>query len=442
MLSVRRQTECAANIGPQDDRATWFINLRWLACLFAAGAVLVSKYWLNLLPDSVVVPLWAGIGTLFATNLLYLRLNRSCRDMRSFVLWQMAADLLILTWLLHFSGGLENPLFILYTFHVILAGILLPRRDAFSITTGTALLFLGMVLAEFFHIMEHYTLTVFPHHELGGGVEHASHQWPFVFGFSSAFVLLLFGIFWFTMIVMDRLRESQEKLIRAERLSTLGRLVAYIAHEVNNPIGIISTRMKLARSGSTQHPSFLKETLEIVDRQADRVSQVVKSLLSFSKLDSKPKSLVDLNQAFGEALFIAEGRISRAGIILERHFYQSLPPIKGNYYDLVHVFLNLINNALDAMPSGGNLSVETRMSNGWLESRVSDTGKGIPKENLPRVFDPFFTTKSHDQGTGLGLSISLSLVKSLGGEIKVENINGKGSSFLVRIPIQPHVTSV
>lgn len=424
------------------ENINWFINLRWLALLGVGLAVFLAQHVFHFLPPKITVPLWLGVFSLLTVNTLFAKVKNKIKNTRAFLLWQIAADLAILTYLIHFSGGIENPLCLIYVFHVILAGILVSPRDVYRVASITAALFLLMALGEYFHILPHYTLSLFPHeHALEGSMSHAAHKLPFVLGMSGALLFLLGVTAYFTSTITKHLQESQRQLLQAERLSALGQLVGYIAHEINNPIGIISTRMKLMKSNAQDFmtPAFLKETLDIVERQADRVAQVVKSLLGFFKPLAQPKTLVNLNQALQEALSIAEPRISKTGIVVERSFYPNLPKIHARVNDLVHIFLNLINNATDAMPRGGILRIQTQTSNGFIEASIKDTGEGIPRENINKIFEPFFTTKGEIQGTGLGLPIARSLAKGFGGEILVESLLGKGSTFVVRLPTNNHV---
>ncbi|MBI4055550.1 MAG: hypothetical protein HY402_05385 [Elusimicrobia bacterium] len=425
------------NLGEAGSRLDWFIQMRWLAILGAATAVFLSQHVLQLLPKEVSRPLWLGVAALLATNLAFLKTKARLRSLRAHLLTQLVSDLLILTYLLHFSGGIENPLFMLYAFHVVLAGILLPRKDAFLVTGGAVALFLFLGLGEYSRILEHYRSSLILHAP-GAGPPCPARQFSFVSGISGAFIILLSGIAYFTTAIMQRLRESHQQFLKTEKLSVLGQLVAYIVHEINNPIGIISTRMRLAQSRPMEDlsPEFLKETLQIVDRQAGRVGGIIQTLLGFFKGRAKPKTVVNLNQALLDALFMLEYKILRAGIAVERSLSPSLPAVLGNHNDFVHAFLNLLGNAVDAMPRGGRLKLTTRFSDSQVEVVISDTGEGIPEENFSKIFDPFFTTKPQDRGTGLGLPVSLALVKSCGGEIRVQSQPGSGSSFFVVLPVQ------
>ncbi|MBI4425830.1 MAG: hypothetical protein HY554_19020 [Elusimicrobia bacterium] len=419
------------------EQLSWFVGMRWLAAGLATIMVFASQHVLDLLAVEVTPFLWLGCAALWLSNLAFARSRTEFGDLRSYLLWLVLADLLILTHLLHFSGGLENPLFPLYTFHVIIAGILLPSRDAYGVSAAVGVLFLALAFGEYSRLVPHYAISLFPHELRNGEIHYAAHELPFVLGRTGAFLILLGGTTFFTTTIMERLRASHRQLLHAEKLSALGQLVAYVAHEVNNPIGIISTRMKLARSGEREYgsPEFIQETLEIVDRQADRVGTVVRSLLNLSKPHHQPIAAVDINETLSEALYLISARLAHSGIAVEERLAEGLPGLESRRNDLLHIFLNILNNAIDAMPDGGRLAVSSRRDNGRLVVGFADTGCGIAAGAIDHIFEPLYTTKSRAQGTGLGLSVSLALARSLGGDIRVESVRGKGTTFHVRLPL-------
>lgn len=413
---------------------SWFTRLRWLALAGVTAAVFVSCHALGLLPPEVAPPLWAGVAALLAANILFERRRAGVGDARSFLLCQIAFDIVLLTYFLHFSGGLENPLFFLYVFHVILAGILLAPRDAWAVTGAAVALRLAVGIGEASGLLDHYTLSVFPHFEHEGQVEHAAKELRFVLATSAAFTGLLCGAAFFTTAIMQRLRESQAALLRQERLSTLGRLAAFVAHETANPIGIISARAKLMRARADQATAFFDESLEVIERQAERVIAVMRSLLGYAKPHAGVPARIMLNAALTEALSIAQGRLDATRIRLEKRLAADLPPVRAGSSEVVHVFLNIINNAADAMPHGGLLRVATRRVDGWVEATVSDSGAGIPPGDQDRIFEPFFTTKPPEAGSGLGLPICRSLARACGGDIVLEAGAGRGATFRIRLP--------
>jgi signal transduction histidine kinase len=233
-------------------------------------------------------------------------------------------------------------------------------------------------------------------------------------------------------------RQAMERATRqGERLAALGRLSAGIAHEVNNPIGIISSRIEimLLDAESSPLPGKITEDLRVLHRHAQRVARIAQGLLSFARQSSGERGPVDLNHLVEETLLLIEKQVSKIGITIHRALAPALPPILGDSNALQQVVLNLLTNARDALGSGGVITLETGFVPGRPGSErliVRDTGPGIPPDLLPRIFDPFFTTKP--AGTGLGLSISYGIVRDHKGTIDVESLPGQGTVFILTFP--------
>jgi PAS domain S-box-containing protein len=224
---------------------------------------------------------------------------------------------------------------------------------------------------------------------------------------------------------------------RADKLAALGTLAAGLAHELNNPIGIISSRIEvmLMEGELQQLPPIVLEDLRVLHRHALRVARIARGLLAFARPGHSEEVPVDLNQVVEETLMLAEKHISRAGIKIVRALASGLPPIRGNAGTLQQVCLNLVTNAADAIAGAGEIRIETRVlaaQAGAVQLSVSDTGVGIPAEALPRIFDPFYTTKA--TGTGLGLSVSHGIVRDHGGTIDVHSRPGLGTTFVLTFP--------
>ena len=219
---------------------------------------------------------------------------------------------------------------------------------------------------------------------------------------------------------------------QAEKLASLGTLAAGLAHELNNPIGIISSRAELALldAESRALPEDVAEDLRVIHRHAQRVARIAHGLLSFARHSSGEQGRVDLNRVVDETLLLVEKMIVTDGIALRRALAPNLPPIWGDANALQQVVMNLVTNARDAVKGGGEISVETGLTTdppGGVRLIVSDTGPGISPEILPKIFDPFFTTKA--QGTGLGLSISYGIVREHQGTVDVQSRPGEGTTF-------------
>jgi hypothetical protein len=237
-------------------------------------------------------------------------------------------------------------------------------------------------------------------------------------------------------VILDDITEREElerKLVQADKLSSIGLLAAGVAHEVNTPLAVISTYAQMLAkqvAGDEQKSKLLDK----IARQTFRASEIVNSLLNFSRTSSTAFEDIDLNRVLRETLTLLEHQFQKSSINVESDLETDLPLIRGNAGKLQQVFLNLFINARDAMESGGTLRVTTKPDAVGVQVEVSDSGPGIPRENLARIFDPFFTTKGARKGTGLGLSVSYGIVEEHGGVIEVESKAGEGTVFRLEFP--------
>jgi signal transduction histidine kinase len=232
--------------------------------------------------------------------------------------------------------------------------------------------------------------------------------------------------------VTDR-AELEQRLVQADKLSSIGLLAAGVAHEVNTPLAVISTYAQmLAKQVAEDSQKSL--ILEKIAKQTFRASEIVNSLLNFSRTSSTSFGPVNVNKVIQETLSLLEHQLQKAGVQIETHLDAGLPPIQGNAGKLQQVFLNLFLNARDAMASGGTLEISSYSDGLGTRVEVSDTGHGIAPENLHRIYDPFFTTKGAKKGTGLGLSVTYGIIQEHGGSIEVSNRRGGGATFRVELP--------
>jgi len=231
--------------------------------------------------------------------------------------------------------------------------------------------------------------------------------------------------------------ELQRATRQSEKLAALGTLASGIAHEINNPLGIISSRIEVMLLEAESEPlsQSLVNDLLTVHKHAERVARIAQGLLSFSRQSSTEMVTVDLNRVVEDTILLARGQIEKAGIAIEMTLAPALPSVRGNPNALSQVVLNLLTNARDAMPSGGRMTIVTSPTpdeDAAVEIVVTDTGHGMNAETLSRIFDPFYTTKP--TGTGLGLSIVYGIVHDHGGRITAESTPGEGTRFMVRLP--------
>jgi PAS domain S-box-containing protein len=548
------------------EHLRWFIQMRWVAAGVAIGLIAIAVPITGVLSADYLPQLLICWGALLVANVVFLRVLNRGADFERQVIAQTVVDLVILTGFLNASGGLENPLAIAYLFHVIIAGILLPRRKALGVAIFGAAIFTALVLGEFFDLLPHATILLFPHsHTMVGGhlqIQHAAHDVMFVAGRLLAFVAVMLLTSYFTTLVTERLRQSEADLeaaalramlerrrlegvidsaglgilivgaggtidwmnervtmwlgwsenlindlcphdhrdgsgcvacvaeetlrsgdkneseivlaggtrgthflravaspvrdaeggvvqvvvvvedvtsrkeleaeaLHSGRLSVLGQLAAGIAHEIGNPLSSLHARLQLMKRRS--EPEFQRESLDVLQTQIDRIGRIVRNVSHLAHNRSEGWMSIDVNAVVSEAVSLVRLDARAAGIDFHERLQQSLPPVHGVRDQLLQVCINLLLNAVEAMPEGGTLEAVTLAEGRRVKIGVTDSGAGIDDAVRRRLFEPFFTTKP--RGTGLGLSICYSLVHAHGGTIEVASEPGRGSRFVIDLPV-------
>ena len=233
----------------------------------------------------------------------------------------------------------------------------------------------------------------------------------------------------------DELEARQEQIIHSRKIASLGTLVSGVAHELNNPINNIILTIDSLVGGRKISQERQTAMLQDILNQAIRASSIVKNLLDFSRAESSKVQDIELPRLIEDTIKIAGNQIALSKINVHQRIAPDLPLVRGGRQELQQVLLNLIINAVQAMPAGGDLTVTAYHDpHRWITISVQDTGTGISQEHLPHIFDPFYTTKEVGQGTGLGLSVSYGIISKHGGRITVKSDGGKGCKFTVTIP--------
>lgn len=556
--------------------ARWFILMRWVTVVVALLLVFVTVKITGLLSGEPWWPLTLTIAILAALNVVYMVLLRLNYHLCWLMYTQVYLDLVLLTVLLHYSGGIENPISLLVLFHVIISGVVLRGPQSFIVATVAIALFGMMAVLEWSGTINHYTLQVFPHFEDEEGLHHAAFQPIYVVSRVGlqAVVLMLTAYFvnslterlrfderqlerlagralaerrmlersleststalrvvdrelcclwvnqqwkqWFgvagpegtardvdelptdaclsrvvlrdgrvriieltspktqtnvmtaggtpktyqltaaplhdregkiTQVVemaqdITNQKQAQAQMIRAGKLAAVGELAGQVAHEVNNPIAIINTKARLLLSDPSQSiPEKVRHELEKVVALSDRVAKIARGLLSYCRPSVASRTLVDLRDPIRRAMSLMVHPAKTRGIDIQDGLPSTPLSVNANTDEMEQVFLNLLLNAMDAMPRGGRLSVTAAKEAGTLPGGrpcllidVTDNGLGIEADLCERVFEPFFTTKGPGKGTGLGLSICQGLIRGHGGEIRVASRPGKGTRVSIRLP--------
>jgi len=237
----------------------------------------------------------------------------------------------------------------------------------------------------------------------------------------------------------EQLKErTQQQLMKSERLATLGQLAAGVAHEINNPLGAVVMYTHLSLEDmDAEDPR--RENLEKAVREATRCKDIVKGLLDFARQTEPKIEQADVNASLERTLSLVENQALFQNVRMMKTLSPSLPKIMIDVGQMQQVFTNIILNAAEAMGSEGELTVASRMAldDEYIEIEFTDTGCGIPAENLEKLFDPFFTTKEVGRGTGLGLAISYGIVAKHNGTLEVRSEPGKGATFVIRLPLRP-----
>jgi signal transduction histidine kinase len=243
-------------------------------------------------------------------------------------------------------------------------------------------------------------------------------------------------------IMVDRLRQEEiervdtrELLARTEKMATIGTLAAGIAHEINSPLtGAMHSVGTLARESLS--PQKRDQYLKVAGESLDRIRRAVSQLLDYSTVHATNFSECDLSRIVGSTLELLEYQIRSNGIEVENRLPSLV--LRGDAHKLEQVLVNIVMNAIAAMPSGGRLEFRHADDGPFLTLIIADTGEGIPEKNLGRIFEPFFTTKGNGKGTGLGLAVCRKIVEQHGGKISVTSRTGEGAKFFISLPCSPH----
>jgi two-component system NtrC family sensor kinase len=235
---------------------------------------------------------------------------------------------------------------------------------------------------------------------------------------------------------LEKLKNTQEQLIEAEKLASLGILTAGVAHELNNPLNFIKSGATALEMGLEEQPA-LKEDMaplfEAIEEGIDRATRIVKSLGKFSREDDLPPATCDLHEIIDSCLGMLANQC-QGKIEIVKKYDLAEPFLWAREGQLHQAFLNVLANAVQAVEESGVISIETRLQNEYLEIQITDTGKGITAEDMKHIFDPFFTTKAPGKGTGLGLAITQKIVREHGGDINCQSMPAQGTTFVIRFP--------
>ena len=445
------------------QRAYWLIQLRWIASSAIIYGTLMATSVLGLRLDPV--PLYLiGAAVAMYNSLYIIGLKWSEARPRQKHLWsvrlltdgQIVTDLISLTLLIHFTGGVENPLAFYFIFHVVIASILLSRLETFVQATVACVLYGGLIFGEFMQVIPHVHLLGPAGYDLAG-------DFQFVAIYFAVFASTLYlSAYMATSIVarlprrdLDMLSLSAELERKAQELEdACGNLAELeqmksenlrkISHEIKPPLAAIQGWLNGVLDGVLgEVPARQREVIVRAERRTRELLALVSDMLVLSKArdarlftEREPVNLAKIAERVAAA---AATRAAAVGISLSTRLNPDTPPVSGDATALEQLITHLVSNAVNYTPNGGKIEISVDSIGDVVRLQVADTGIGIPSADLPRIFNEFFRSENarrySEEGTGLGLSIARSIVESHGGEIEATSQVGKGSTFTVTLPV-------
>ncbi len=383
-----------------------------------------------------------------AVDLYYMRWYRNHRQvshdaLRRHVDVQIGVDLIILTAILHYSGGITNPLVLFYFFHAFIAALLHSVRAALIVVAVSVVLVAGLTLLERSGAMRH--------HPLSFGLMDLMSASPLTLGYWLV-VFTVTGVLsvYFVATVLRQLvrREAlvvdlDRQLAHSEKLASIGNLAAGVAHEINNPVGVIQNKVQILRYriSDGEPEQVLLDELDTVEKHVRRIRGITEGLLTFSRESPFELAPIRLDKLVREGAELVTVPFKNAGVKLELDANTEDLRVLGSANHLLQVLVNIMLNAKDASRPDEVVHVATSRRGDRAAIRIEDHGEGIPADNLSKIFDPFFTTKDVDRGTGLGLAISHGIIERHGGRIEVDSAEGEGTSFTVWLQVASDTAS-
>jgi len=463
------------------SRIEWLIKLRWIA-IGGVFCVIIGVKFL-LLVDIPLLSLCFGTITLLLLNFVYfwyskrLKQDADFQHQRKRALFfanlQISVDLFMLVFLIHFSGGLENPFIFYFIFHMVIASILLSNRAAYFQATFATVLLGAMIILEHHHIIYHHHMQGFVPYEMHGNI-------VYITGVFLILTSTLFITIYMATSIVNRLRAREQELaIANEQLSEQDRRksqhVWTVAHDIQSHLSTIQSCLKVVLNGLTG--GMPDKTREMVARAEGRTLYLLhftKDLLNLSRIKSAremPKEELQLAKVAEKVIEGIKMWSTEKGLSLTVEGTTELPTVYANRDEIEQLFLNLIVNAIKYTPKGGKITVEAskfeyaknppyapfsnpdsastgsriqknlegRKEGDYVAVSVSDTGIGIPEDDLSHIFEEFYRAKNTGsvaaEGTGLGLSIAQQIIKDHGGKIWAESKVGQGTKFTFLLPI-------
>lgn len=430
------------------QRAYWLIRLRWVAIAMLAIATFVSHRFMGVsLAAPALYVLSAGLvvynAAIYGLLRSWTRTNKSptaIRPVEWIVTFQIAADLLILAAILHFSGGIENPFSFFFVFHMIIASILRPRLQSYLQATLATILFGGLVLLEGGRVIPHYGLEGFAGHDL-------YRNGTYVLGFLFVFVVTLYLVVYMTTSISEQLRRHQAELERAnaqleEKDQVKNQYVLRVTHDIKGHLAAVQSCLDTVL-GEMVGPlnDKQKDMVGRAHRRTTKCVEFVNALLKLTRMKLTGqfvKEQFSLRKTLLNALALVQNRAASKSIALHHQIDPSIDTIYGEAVMIEETVTNMLLNAVKYTPAGGRVGIEASQDGAFVQVKITDTGIGVPPADLTRIFEEFYRADNaratERDGTGLGLALAKEVVERHGGRIWAQNNPGGGSTFTFTLP--------
>ena len=425
------------------QRIAWSIRLRFIAVLGFLLATFVARYFLN-----IVVPyetLWFLLGILTLINLIYIGVYLGLKNLtfqgELMVLhFHMLIDLIFLTMILHYSGGMENPVYLFYVFHVVLASIVFPGLIPLVFATFVVVLFGALIYLEYNRLIEHYSI-------FGSAIyrnEIAAYVVMTVFTatvYVTAYICTTFMQIYRN--IKRQIDVQNQQLIELDKQKT--QFFRFTSHELKSPIVAVKTSLDgfIKNFGSQVDPRGLN-LVERASLRAGQMLDIIRELLELSRdrslIESGGQDEIDLNQLLSEVIQQERPQAEEKNIQIAADLVGQLLLIQGDSNDFKKIFLNLLSNAINYTPDGGTIRISAYREDSFITIQFRDSGIGIAEQDLPKIFNEFYRAENAKKmaqlGTGLGLTLVKLKVENYQGKIEVQSKLNQGTTFIIKFPVR------
>jgi len=425
------------------QRIAWSIRLRFIAVLGFLLATFVARYFLN-----IVVPyetLWYLLGILTLINLIYIGVYLGLKNLtfqgELMVLhFHMLIDLIFLTMILHYSGGMENPVYLFYVFHVVLASIVFPGLIPLVFATFVVVLFGALIYLEYNRLIEHYSI-------FGSAIyrnEIAAYVVMTVFTatvYVTAYICTTFMQIYRN--IKRQIDAQNQQLIELDKQKT--QFFRFTSHELKSPIVAVKTSLDgfIKNFGSQVDPRGLN-LVERASLRAGQMLDIIRELLELSRdrslIESGGQDEIDLNQLLSEVIQQERPQAEEKNIQIAADLVGQLLLIQGDSNDFKKIFLNLLSNAINYTPDGGTIRISAYREDSFITIQFRDSGIGIAEQDLPKIFNEFYRAENAKKmaqlGTGLGLTLVKLKVENYQGKIEVQSKLNQGTTFIIKFPVR------